>query len=71
MFVPLHNKGVLVISHYCSVYLSKVPVKKKGYTNYWLFFIVELQTDVTNLMTERETYMDTEKHGLFIQWTNL
>lgn len=39
---------------------------KKGYTDYWLFR-VESQTDVTNLMMERERAMGKEKHGLSAQ----
>lgn len=62
---------VLVILCYCPVCLSKVSMKKKGYTNYWLSFILDFQTDVTNLMTERGRCMDKAKHSLFTQWNNL
>lgn len=71
MLVPLHNQRVPVTSHCCLVYPSKVPKKKKGNTDYWLFFIVPFQTAETNFMTERERGMGKEKHGLFTQWNNL
>lgn len=54
ILVLLHNKRVLVISWYCLVELSKVTMKKRGYTDYWLFSRVEFQTDVSDLVTERE-----------------
>lgn len=41
MPAPLHNKRVLVTSRYYLVYLSKVPMKKTGYTDFWFFFIVK------------------------------
>ena len=47
-FAPLHNRRVLVIPCYYLVYPYKVPMEKKRYTDSWLFFIVEFQTDVTN-----------------------
>lgn len=45
---------VLFILCFCPVCLSKVSKKKKGYIHYWLSFIADFQTDMTNLMTERE-----------------
>lgn len=45
-------------------------MKKKGFTDYWLSFAVEFQTDVITLMIARKRCRDKEKHGLFTQWNN-